>query len=117
MIELQTFFAGLLYMVAGLCGLTRHFLLHPTVPEGTPRPPKWLLGVVFGFSVVMIYSGLRYLTAWYIGEATTVPPGVTGYGVFIALTLAMYKVSMLTDTIMRKPVWTLTDLAKELKKG
>lgn len=116
MIAFNTFLAGLFYLLAGMSGLTRHFLLHPTVPEGTPRTPAWLLSVVFAFSVVMVYSGLRFLTVWYTDEAVDVPPGVTGYGVLLAGSIFGYKISMLIDTIRRKPVWAMADLIKALNK-
>lgn len=116
MIEANTFIAGLLFFLSGVSGLVRHFLMHPTVPENTPRPPKWLLGVVFGFSTIMIYAGLRYLTIWMTGQATDVPPGASGMGVLIAGTIFAYKISMLIDTIKRKPVWAMADLVKALNK-
>lgn len=112
---LNTFAAGFLFTLAGIFGLVRHFILEPHLPA-EPRTPKWLMRVFFGFSTVMIYVGLRYLTAWYTGAAITAPPAATGLGVLLAFTLFVYKGSLLYDTITRKAAFTLDELVKRFKE-
>lgn len=114
-ILINTFLAGLLYLVAGIAGLIRHFLLEPKLVN-EPRTPKWLMRIFFGFSTVMIYCGLRFLSAWYTGAAVTTPPGVGGMGVLLAVTLAIYKGSLLYDTITRKAAFTLDELIRRFKE-
>jgi hypothetical protein len=110
--------AGMFYLLAGLCGLVRHFLLEPTIPN-YPRAPSWLLNVVFGFAALLIYAGLRYLWVWGTGEGSTTPPGATGMGVLLGAGLFIYKGAMLYNVArQRYPVETwrrlnrITDLAR-----
>lgn len=112
---LNTFFAGLFYTMAGCFGLTRHFLLEPRIPDN-PKTPVWLLRVFFAFSAVMLYVGMRYLTAWYTGIAVVAPPAATGVGVLIALAILSYKSALLYDTVTRKAQFTLDELIERLKK-
>ena len=116
MIENNTLAVGLFFLFAGLCAIARHFILEPALAEKLPRTPRWLLRVFFGFGVVMCYVGARYLTVWYSGLATTVPPGSTGLGVLIAGTVFTYKASLLADTLTRKPDFTLDDIITGLKR-
>lgn len=111
---INTFFAGFFYLLAGLFGLTRHFLLEPRMPD-LPKTPRWLLRVSFGFSVVMVYAGLRYLTAWGSGIATTVPPAATGFGVLLAFSIFTYKGSLLYDTWTRKASFSLDELLDRMR--
>lgn len=113
-ILLNTFAAGFFYLAAGICGLVRHFLLEPKL-LAEPRTPRWLLRVFFGFSCVMIYVGLRFLTAWATGAATVTPPGATAIGVLVAVTIFTYKGSLLYDTVTRKASFTLDELIKRFK--
>ena len=112
---INTFLAGTFYLLAGCFGLVRHFLLEPTMTN-LPSTPKWLLRVFFGFSVVMVYVGLRYITVWASGEATTVPPAATGLGVLIAFTIFTYKSSLLFDTYTRKVPMSTEELFRRLKE-
>lgn len=116
MIEHNTLATGMFFLLAGLCGLVRHFILEPSLAETLPRTPRWLLRVFFGFSVVMSYVGAKYLTLWYSGLATTAPPGSTGMGVLIAGTILSYKAALLADTLTRKPSFTLDDIIEGLKR-
>lgn len=111
---MTTFVAGFFYLFAGVCGLVRHFLLEPKIADG-PKTPKWLLRVFFAFSTVMIYVGLRFLTAWYTGAALTVGPAATGIGVLVAVTTATYKGSLLYDTFTRKASFSLDELIQRFK--
>lgn len=111
---LNTFFAGLFYSMAGIFGLTRHFLLEPRIPE-LPKTPVWLLRVFFAFSAVMLYVGMRYFTAWYTGVAIVAPPAATGLGVLISFTILTYKGALLYDTITRKAAFSLDELIERLK--
>lgn len=110
----NTFFAGTFYLLAGVFGLTRHFLLEPHIPE-QPKTPVWLLRVFFTFSAIMIYVGLRYLTSWFTGAAIVAPPAATGLGVLISGTILMYKGSLLYDTATRKATFSLDELIERLK--
>lgn len=112
---LNTFAAGFFYTLAGICGLIRHFLLEPKLPA-LPKTPRWLLHVFFAFSAVLIYIGLRYLTAWYTGAATVTPPAATGLGVLLSATLLTYKGSLLYDTATRAPFFTMDELVKRFKE-
>lgn len=112
---INTFMAGLFYTLAGVFGLTRHFLLEPKIAD-MPKTPRWLLQVFFAFSVVMIYAGLRYLTAWATGQATTVPPAATGFGVMLAFAIFGYTGSLLYDTFTRKASFTLDELIERFRK-
>lgn len=94
---LNTLIAGLAYLIAGTCGITRHFLLEPRIKH-FPRKPSWLLHVFFVFSATLLWIGLRFMWFWFIGEATVVPPGATGTGVVLALVTLLYKSSLLWDT-------------------
>jgi hypothetical protein len=98
---INTFSAGLFYLLAGCCGLVRHFLLEPGMGN-YPRAPKWLLHVFFMFSSVLIFAGLRFLWAWGSGEGATVPPGVTGMGVLLAFATFGYKASMLYNVARQR---------------
>lgn len=111
---LNTFAAGFFYSFAGTCGLVRHFLLEPKIANA-PKTPQWLLRVFFAFSVVMLYIGLRFLTAWYTGAAMTVGPTATGIGVLAAFTTATYKGSLLYDTWTRKMAYSLDELISRFK--
>ena len=111
---INTFFAGFFYTLAGVFGLIRHFLLEPRIPD-MPKTPRWLLQVFFGFSVVMLYAGMRYLTAWGSGIATTVPPAATGFGVLLAFSVFTYKGSLLYDTITRKASFSLDEFLQRWK--
>lgn len=112
---LMTFAAGALYLIAGLCGLIRHFLLEPRLVI-IPRTPRWLLRIFFGFSTVMIYVGLKFIAVWAEGLATQSPPGVTGLGVLIAFTIFTYKSSLLYDTLTRKSSMTMDELVQRFKE-
>lgn len=111
---LNTFAAGFFYLAAGICGLIRHFMLEPKL-LAEPRTPKWLLRVFFGFSTVMIYVGLRFLTAWATGAAVVTPPAATSIGVLVAFAICVYKGSLLYDTATRKASFTLDELIKRFK--
>lgn len=95
---LNTFIAGLAYIIAGLCGLTRHFLLEPKY-EAIPKAPAWLLHVFFFFSAVLLFVGTKFMWAWANGTATHAPPGATGMGVITAVAMLLYKSALLKDTI------------------
>jgi hypothetical protein len=47
--------AGVCLILAGNCGLVRHFLLEPKVAN-YPQAPRWLLTVFFFFAVVVSSS-------------------------------------------------------------
>lgn len=111
---MTTFAAGFFYLFAGVCGLIRHFMLEPRIAT-MPRTPSWLLKVFFVFSTVMIYVGLRFLTAWFTGAALTVGPAATGIGLLVAVATATYKGSLLYDTITRKASYTLDELIQRFK--
>ncbi|MEG3089489.1 hypothetical protein [Sphingomonas sp. PB4P5] len=114
----NSFWAGSLYLLAGLCGLVRHFLLEPNVPN-YPQAPRWLLNVYFMFAAVLIFAGLRFLTVWLSGEAATIPPGATGMGVLLALATFTYKGSMLFNVArQRYPVetWARLNRISELAR-
>jgi uncharacterized membrane protein len=115
MIDLiNTFVSGVFFLLAGIFGLVRHFLLEPRIPV-EPKTPTWLLRVFFGFSTVMLYVGMRYLVAWYTGAALYVPPAATGLGVLIALAVFTYKGSLLYDTVTRKAHFSLDELIQRFK--
>lgn len=92
--------AGLPLVIAGICGLVRHFLLDPTMLR-YPRAPGWLLGVFFLFSSVLIYAGLRFLLAWYL-EQPGVPPNAQPMMVVLAWAVLMYKGSMLWNVFKQR---------------
>jgi len=92
----NTLLAGAAYVLAGIFGLIRHFMLEPKV-QAMPRAPTWLLHVFFCFSAVLVYVGLRFLWAWGTNSAMTSPPGATGMGLLMAISLLVYKASLLKD--------------------
>ncbi len=107
---------GLFYFAAGLCGLVRHFLLEPGMPN-YPKAPQWLLNVFFAFSSVLIYAGLRYLWMFGTGEGATVPPGATGMGVLLAFATFVYKGSMLYNVLRQRypvAVWARLNRISDL---
>jgi len=119
----NTFWAGAFYLLAGLCGLIRHFLLEPQMPN-YPRAPKWLLHVFFAFAAVLVYAGLRFLWAWGTGQGTSVPPGTTGMGVLLSFAVFAYKASMLYNVALQRyptETWArlnrITDLARCPPRG
>jgi len=97
---LNSLLAGMFWLAAGLCGLTRHFLLEPRL-VGYPKSKEWLQNVFFVYASCLIFVGLRFLTIWYTGEANVSPPGATSMGVFIAAITLIYKSSLLADTISK----------------
>lgn len=112
----NSLFAGSFYLLAGICGLVRHFLLEPGMAN-YPRAPKWLLNVFFMFSCVLMYAGLRFLWVWATGEGVTVPPGVTGMGVMLAAATFIYKGSMLFNVARQRypaDVWVRLDRITKL---
>lgn len=111
---INTFLAGSLYSLAGIFGLVRHFMLEPNSPHDA-HAPTWLMRIVFGFSTVLIYVGLRFLTSWATGAAITTPPAATGLGVLLALALFIYTGSLLYDTMTRKPNFTLDELIERFR--
>jgi len=92
----NTLIAGSAYVIAGILGLARHFMLEPKV-KAQPKAPAWLLHVFFCFSAILVYVGLRFLWAWGSGAAHTAPPGATGMGLLMALALLVYKAALLKD--------------------
>lgn len=121
--EVNAFWAGLFYLLAGVCGLVRTFLLEPHVPS-YPKAPQWLLHVCFLVSVVLMFSGMRFLWAYASGAAVTVPPGATGNGVLMAFALFAYNAAMMINVArQRYPVETwarlnhISDLALCSKRG
>lgn len=114
----NTFYAGLFLLIAGLCGLVRHFLLEPNVPN-YPRAPQWLLHVFFAFATVLIFLGGRFLTAWASGAAVTTPPGATPSGALLALVLVVYKGSLLVNVLMQRypaDTWKRLNRIQELAR-
>jgi len=91
--------AGLCLVLAGGCGLVRHFLLEPKVAN-YPQAPRWLLKVFFFFAAVMIFLGSRFLLAWYLVEPS--PPGATSAGAALAVTLLIYKGSLLVNVLHQR---------------
>ncbi|WP_267396200.1 MULTISPECIES: hypothetical protein [unclassified Sphingomonas] len=91
--------AGVSLVLAGGCGLVRHFLLEPKVAN-YPQAPRWLLTVFFGFATVLIFLGSRFLLAWYLGEAS--PPGATAAGAALGLALLIYKGSLLANVLHQR---------------
>lgn len=118
---ISTFFAGIFYLLAGVFGLTRHFLLEPKIAD-MPKTPRWPMLVFFAFSVVMVYAGMRYLTSWATWQATTMPLAATGFGVMLAFAIFVifaifaYKGSLLYDTTTRRASSTLNELIDRLRK-
>lgn len=112
----NTLLAGVFYLLAGICGLVRHFILEPRM-ENYPRAPGWLLNVVFAFAAVLIFAGLRFLWAWGSGAAASIPPGATGMGVVLSASLLMYKASMLGNVLFQRypaEVWMRLERISEL---
>ncbi len=112
----NSLFAGLFYLSAGIFGLVRHFLLEPGMAN-YPKAPKWLLNVFFAFASVLIFAGLRFLWAWGTGDGATVPPGVTGIGVLLAFATFVYKGSMLYNVLRQRypaAVWARLEKINEL---
>lgn len=92
--------AGLPLVVAGICGLVRHFLLEPRM-EHYPKAPGWLLLVYFAFAVVLIYLGLRFLLAW-LGESDRIPPNAQPGFVLMGWTAFLYKGAMLLNVLRQR---------------
>jgi hypothetical protein len=73
--------------------------------------------VFFLFAAVMIFLGSRFLLAWHLEEPS--PPRATAVGAALALTLLIYKVSLLVNVLHQRlpaDVWQrlncITDLAR-----
>jgi drug/metabolite transporter (DMT)-like permease len=91
--------AGVALVMAGGCGLARHFLLEPKVAN-YPQAPRWLLTVFFGFATVLIFLGARFLLAWHLSEPS--PPGATSAGACLGVALLIYKGSLLINVLRQR---------------
>lgn len=94
----NSFVAAPSLVLAGGCGLVRHFLLEPKVTN-YPQAPRWLLTVFF-FAAVMIFLGSPFLLAWHLDEPS--PPGATAAGAALAVTLLIYKGSLLVNVLHQR---------------
>lgn len=91
----NTLVVGLFFMVAGMLGLARHYLLEPKIAN-YPQAPRWLLTIFFYFGAVLIWWGMRYLGAWWDG-APTQPSTV-----FFALSVLIYKGGLFVNTLRQR---------------
>jgi drug/metabolite transporter (DMT)-like permease len=99
MIVSNSLLAGAALVLAGLCGLIRHFLLEPKVAN-YPQAPRWLLTVFFFFAAVLIFLGMRFLLAWHLEEPS--PPGATAAGALLGIALLIYKGSLLINVLHQR---------------
>jgi len=111
--EINGLLAGILFSISGLSGLSRHFLLEPSLPPKVRIGyPKWLLHVAFASSVIMLYAGMRYL----VDALSSHTAAYTGVSVLIAWATCSYQSALLYDTWNRRPDgYLLQDILSTLK--
>lgn len=92
--------AGVCLVLAGMSGLSRHFLLEP-VSANYPKAPAWLNFVFFAFASVLIFLGLRFLVAFFT-DAQGSPPNAGPTMAFLSIFILVYKVSMLVNVLRQR---------------
>lgn len=110
-------YAGIMWILAGCCGLTRHFVMEPKMTT-FPKAPPYLHFVYFLTSTYFLFVGLRFAFAWYLGE-TGIPPNASPSSVALAGVMLNYKATMLINILRQRyptAVWNrLNNITKTLK--
>lgn len=85
-------FTGGFFVLAGLSALVRQSLLEPDSPQ-YPKAPAWLRMCMFGFSAVLMFTGLHYISS---------PHDTAGPTRLLAIALVLYNVAMLGNVVRQR---------------
>lgn len=93
----QSLLTGIFWLLAGVCGMIRHFLLEPRTTT-YPRAPAWLLAVFFAAATFFIFLGLRFVAA-YVAREPGIPPQASPSMMATSMVVLIYQAALLANIL------------------
>lgn len=93
--NLLSLLTGALYLVAAAACMIRHVVMRPK-PDAWPKTPAWLWHILFFYTAIVLFMGVRLL-ATVVEGIQTVPPNATVAGAILAFGIALYDGALLVN--------------------